>query len=149
MASPIVDDWGYTCVGSWSGPRTRYDTAYNATKFSMIVLMTSRTAKRERRNAARDAHPAPPTAEAASASTTTIAAGKPPSVSATAAPAAAPASSWPSAPMFRTPARKAIATATPVSISGMARTSVAEVNAYHDPNDPRQSAARPLLTEYP
>ena len=47
----------------------------------------------------------------------------------TPAAAAAPASSWPSAPMLNTPARKAIATDNPVRISGVARTSVADVIA--------------------
>ncbi len=39
------------------------------------------------------------------------------------AAATAPASSWPSAPMFQKPARKAMATAAPVSRMGVAATS--------------------------
>ena len=74
-------------------------------------------------------------------------AGNPESASATVVPAVAPSRNWPSAPMLNTPARKAIATASPVSTSGVARTSVPDPNAYQDPNAPVKSAviARPTL----
>ncbi len=55
--------------------------------------------------------------------------------------AVAPARNWPSAPMLSTPARKAIATASPVRMSGVARTRVAETMAYSEPSDPCQNAA--------
>src|SRR5215207_115328 len=51
--------------------------------------------------------------------------------------------------MLSTPARNARATAAPVSRSGTARTRVADVNAYQDPNEPLQSAASPRPTGYP
>ena len=59
----------------------------------------------------------------------------------TAAAAAAPASSWPSPPMLNTPARNAIATESPVRMTGVARTRVPDVMAYPEPIDPRTSAA--------
>src|ERR1051325_6525666 len=43
--------------------------------------------------------------------------------------------------MLKTPARNAIATARPVRMSGVARTSVPDENAYHDPKPPFTSAA--------
>src|ERR1043165_8351663 len=60
----------------------------------------------------------------------------------TATPAAAPTSNCPSAPMLNTPARNAMATASPVRISGVAWTRVPDPNAYHDPNAPARSARR-------
>src|SRR5262245_20416846 len=63
-----------------------------------------------------------------------------PAMMATQAATAAPANSCPSAPMLNTPALNAMAVASPVSINGVARTSVPDVSAYHDPNEPFQSA---------
>lgn len=51
--------------------------------------------------------------------------------------------------MLNTPALKAIATAVPVSISGMTRTRVAEESAYQLPTDPRQSASSACVTTEP
>ena len=53
-----------------------------------------------------------------------------PSASAIVAAPAAPTNSCPSAPMFSTPARNAMATAVLVSRSGTVRTRVADVIAY-------------------
>src|SRR5579884_2519933 len=44
--------------------------------------------------------------------------------------------------MLNTPARNAIATDSPVRISGVARTSVPDPNAYHDPKAPLKNARR-------
>src|SRR4051812_39062579 len=53
--------------------------------------------------------------------------------------------------MLNTPARNATATARPVRISGVARTSVPEPNAYHEPNAPesRARSASPITSRYP
>ena len=48
----------------------------------------------------------------------------------------APARSCPSAPMFKTPARNARATASPVRMRGVARTSVAEQTRSYEPIEP-------------
>src|SRR6476661_7312833 len=50
--------------------------------------------------------------------------------------------------MLNTPARNATAIAQPVSMSGMARTSVAEVSAYQDPTDPVHNASSAAATSY-
>ena len=67
----------------------------------------------------------------------------------TASAAVAPASSWPSAPMFITPAVNARVTARPVRISGVARTSVAEKTAYCEPNEPCQRAPSATRGSWP
>src|SRR4051812_44761196 len=50
--------------------------------------------------------------------------------------------------MLKTPARNATATARPVRMSGVARTSVPDPNAYHEPNAPARSArnASPIMS---
>src|SRR6185437_10697798 len=106
----------------------------------MIVLITSSTPNRVRRNAAIPAQQPPPIAPTKSASGNTAQPSPLPHARPTAAAAAAPMSSWPSAPMFHTPARNATATARPVNTSGVARTSVDDVNAYQLPNEPRHNA---------
>src|SRR3954467_11906694 len=50
--------------------------------------------------------------------------------------------------MLKTPARNATAIAHPVSMSGIARTSVPEVSAYQDPTDPVHSAPSAPGTSY-
>ena len=51
--------------------------------------------------------------------------------------------------MLSAPARKASAIPRPMTMSGIARTSVAEVSAYHEPNAPRQSAPSAAGASYP
>src|SRR3954471_24859659 len=77
-----------------------------------------------------------------STSGTSITRGKVGTASANAVAAAAPTTNCPSAPMLNTPARNAIATASPARISGVARTSVPDPNAYHEPNAPLNNARR-------
>ena len=69
-----------------------------------------------------------------------------------------PAMNWPCPPMFHTPARKAIAAASPVRISGVACTSVSRADSrlpkapsYSDENasigeTPANSTSRPITT---
>src|SRR5665213_589506 len=121
--------WGKTCVGSCSGPRTRYDAPYVAMKLSMIVLITSSTANRDLNHAAIAAQIPPAIAPATSASGSAnhpIVAG---ALTPIHAAAVAPAMNWPSAPIFQIPARNAIATARPVIMSGVAGTSVSTIKA--------------------
>src|SRR5256885_1252793 len=51
--------------------------------------------------------------------------------------------------MLNTPARNAMATASPVMMSGVARTRVPDPIAYHDPNDPRIRASVAEATSRP
>src|SRR5438445_12729219 len=51
--------------------------------------------------------------------------------------------------MFRAPARKLVARASPMTMSGTDRTSVVELKAYHDPNAPVQRAASARAGWYP
>src|SRR6266498_2862707 len=51
--------------------------------------------------------------------------------------------------MLRAPLRKASAIPSPMMMSGTARTRVADVSAYHEPNAPCQSAPRASSASYP
>ena len=112
------------------------------------MLITSSTANRARSHAAIAAHDAPAAAPESSAATSV---NTPPdrNAKAVAVAAAAPTRNWPSTPMLKTPAPNAHATARPVRISGMARTSVAENTAYCDPNAPRNNAVAAARTSAP
>src|SRR5512146_1025322 len=110
--------------------------------------MTSSTWKRVRSTDGIHAHAAPPTAPAMSSTRGADHPSVLPHVSPTAAAAVAPASNCPSAPMLKTPPRNAIATARPVRIRGVDRTSVADVKAYHEPNALLHSAAPARGTSY-
>src|SRR5690349_21851745 len=115
----------------------------------MMVLMTSSTPKRRRNHAGTNAHAAPASAPEARTrgSTRTLLEWSSANPAETAA--AAPTSSCPSAPMLITPAVKARATASPVSIKGVDRTSVADEIACDVPNEPRQGAAGARPGSYP
>src|SRR5580693_3279120 len=113
-------------------------------KLSMMVLITSSTPNRCLSQAAMPDHAAPAAAPPHKARGNPIAdwamGGQVVANPANTVAAVAPARNWPSAPMLRTPARNAMATANPVRMSGVARTRVAETIAYSDPSDPRQNA---------
>src|SRR6476659_1155897 len=51
--------------------------------------------------------------------------------------------------MLSAPPRKASAMPRPMMMSGIARTSVAELSAYHEPNAPRHSAPSAATASYP
>jgi len=102
--------------------------------------MTSSTWNLERRSAAIPAQAAPAMTPAPRPIHALVALCVRAGSDATAVAAEAPASNCPSAPMLKTPARKAIATESPVRINGVARTSVPDVRAYAEPNDPVKSA---------
>src|SRR3954469_3904267 len=86
------------------------------------------------------AHASPASPPPNSTSVSSATAGTDLNDNANAVAAAAPTTNCPSAPMLNTPARKATATASPVRISGVARTSVPDPIAYHEPSDPLTSA---------
>src|SRR4051812_10745766 len=110
--------------------------------------MTSRTRNLVRRIAAIAAHAEPTADPARKQSAIVVAEFSAGPYSATPAAAVAPMSNCPSAPTLNTPARKAMATAKPVSIRGVARTSVPEANAYHDPNAPFNKAEAARIGSY-
>ncbi len=93
------------------------------TKLSISVATTSSTLSRIRRTAGTAAVAAPASVPARIIAGTRDQAGKP-SRAPTKAAAMAPASSWPSPPMFQNLARNATATASPVKTSGAALTTV-------------------------
>ena len=111
-----------------------------ATKFIRMVVMTSPTPRRVRMSAGNSAQTAPATHEARRTAGRTSSAGRVPAFRPTQTPAMAPAYSCPSAPMFHTPARKAMATASPDRMSGTARTRVTEKRADGLPTVPRTMA---------
>ncbi len=102
-----------------SGPCTSHDSAYNATKFSMMVEMTSNAPRRTRSQAAIPHQAAPPANATSRMAGTCRKPGHPEAVPIHPA-AIAPTTSWPSAPMFQKPARNATSTASPVKRSGTA-----------------------------
>ena len=100
------------------------ETSAAATKFSMIVLITSCAPKRALSTPGIAPQPAPAAAAASSASGSCTPAGRPVS-EAPARPAAKPPRYiWPSTPMLNRPARKPSATASPVNSRGVARNRV-------------------------
>src|SRR5581483_5568260 len=106
----------------------------------MIVLMTSLVSRRARSHPQMPPHTAPPAAPTAIISVIASGRGHPPRYGPTAPAAIAPMTSWPSAPMFHSAAENETEIASPVKISGVARTTVS-VSAYQLPKAPCASAA--------
>src|SRR6266481_4974935 len=115
----------------------------------MSVLMTSSTPNLLFNTAATPAHTAPAAIPATSSSGIEIQPGQPVIASPAVIVAAAPASNWPSAPIFSTPALNATATARPTMISGVARCSVPEKTEYALPNEPFHIAPAACPMSYP
>ena len=90
---------------------------------SRRVVTTSSIPKRTRSSAGSSAHAAPASAPPTTITGSATSGGSPPTTVPMPAAAIAPSSSWPSAPMFQYPARKAMATAAPVNRIGVALTS--------------------------
>ena len=89
-------------------------------KFIMIVVMTSCAPNRALSTPGIPPHTPPASTAAKQQSGTNRIAGSPPKVIPTQAVAKEAMYSWPSAPMFSRPQRKATATARPVKMSGVA-----------------------------
>jgi len=92
----------------------------------MIVVMTSWAPVAARSHPAMEAHAAPASAPARSASGTWMIAGMPANEKPTITAAMPPISTWPSAPMLNSPARKPSAMPSPARVSGAAAVSVSE-----------------------
>ena len=113
------------------------------------MLITSSTPNRNRRTTGTRIQAAPATTPAASVAIKPTGAGHDPVANATAVAAIAPTANCPSAPMLSAPARNEMARPRPIAISGMARTIVAELIAYQEPNAPRQRAPNAAPASYP
>ncbi len=126
---------GYAPEASINGPCTTQLSTCAATKFIMIVLITSLVSRRARSHPQIPPHIAPPAAPAASMSPSATGRGHPPRYGPIAPAAIAPAISCPSAPIFHSAPENAIETARPAKTSGVALTSVS-VAANQLPNAP-------------
>src|SRR5260370_10341365 len=122
-----------------SGPCTTQLSACTATKFSMIVLITSLTSRRARSHPASPPQSAPPSAPAPRMITIASGCGQSPSDGPIAPAAIAPIVSCPSPPIFQSAPENAIDTASPVKTSGVAFT-IVSAHAYQLPNSPSPSA---------
>src|ERR1700694_449494 len=105
----------------------------------MIVVITSLAPWRARSQPAMNAHAAPPAAPAAKHNAISIGGGRCRAAPATAAHKA-PMTSWPSAPILNSPARKAIATPSPVNSNIVVCVSVSAAPAV-EPSAPCNNAA--------
>ena len=121
-------------------------------KFSSKVVTTSSTPSRAFKSAGPSSINAPASAAASIISTNNTGIGQskpvPPCMPPTATAANAPAYNWPSAPMLKSRARNATATARPVRINGMARVSVS-LQANFEPKPPSISKAKVEPTGLP
>ena len=116
-------DSGNCVTGFRHGPFRRPVTTRSATGLRRSVVTTSSIPRCTRSSAGASAHTAPPRAPSPAMTAIASTRGSPPTTVPAHAAAIAPASSWPSAPMFQYPARNAIATAAPVKRRGVAETS--------------------------
>src|SRR5208282_6439167 len=139
---------GYAPDASISGPCTPQLSSCVATKFIMMVLMTSLMSRRARSHPQIPPHIAPPAAPAISRIRIAIGRGHPPRYGPIAPAAIAPATSCPSAPIFQSAPENETDIASPVKIRGVART-IVSVSAYQLPKAPSASAAKTPIGEAP
>src|SRR5271170_715073 len=139
---------GYACEASISGPCTVQLRICTATKFSMMVLITSLVPRRARSHPQMALHQAPPIAPAIKTIVSASGRGHPPRNGPTAPAAMAPITNWPSAPIFQSAAENATEIASPVNTSGVAFTSES-VKAIQFPKAPCHSAMKTPAGEAP